>query len=100
MYMLHFTKNLSSFQWSKVDTVCTGPRAFHSSAYIPDLNSVALVGGIQCTEDGKTLRHKMGVILVNTSTWAWSSYLVSDDICLSSTKILHIGGTMLAYFGK
>ena len=99
MYMLQFTKDLSFFQWSKVDIACTGPRAFHSSAYMPESNSVALVGGIQCTYEGKTVRHKLGVMLVNTTTWAWRSFIVSDDICMSSTKILHIGGNMLVYFG-
>ena len=98
--MLEFSKDLKHFQWTKVNIACTGPRAFHSSAFIPKLNSVAIVGGIQCSENGTTVRHQLGVLLVNINTWAWGNYKLSDSICLSSTKILHIGGNMLAYFGE
>ena len=99
MYMLEFDKDLKVFEWTKVQIGCTGARAFHSSCFLPHLNSVALVGGISCNGQGVTQRHKLGVVLINVSSWAWAQYVVSDDICLSSTKILLVGENKLAYFG-
>ena len=100
MWILEFDKDLKVFEWTKVRIGDTGARAFHSSAFLQKMNSVVLVGGICSNEEGITVRHKMGVVIVNTSTWAWAEYVASDSICLSSTKILPVGDNKLAYFGK
>ena len=82
-----------------VQQCTTGPRAFHSAAYLPKLDSVALIGGISCNEHGPSIRHNLAVVLVNTTTWAWSRYDLSNDIFLSSTTILPIKDNQLLYFG-
>ena len=99
MYLLEFDKDLTVFEWTKVQIASTGARAFHSSSFLPKLDSVALVSGIICNEQGRTERHKLGVVLVNVSMWSWTHYVVSDDIFLSSTKTLLVGDNKLAYFG-
>lgn len=99
MYLLQFDADLKGFEWRRVQIGCTGPRAFHSAEYLPKLDSVAIVGGICCDEGGATIRHKLGVLLVNTTTWAWKQYELSSDIHLSSTKLLKVAENKLLYLG-
>ena len=100
MYLVEFDNNLTSFKWSKVPIDCTGPRAYHSSTFIPNLNSVAICGGVTCGADGQCVRQNLDVTLVNISNWSWNKIkFKSNDICLSSTKMLLVGENTLAYFG-
>ena len=99
MYTLDFDSSLTTFQWNKVPIGCTGPRAHHSCTFLPNLNSIAIVGGITCAEDGTCVRQKLAVVLVDISTWVWTEFKISDDLCLSSTKMVLAGRNTLAYFG-
>ena len=93
-------KNLTlQIELYQVPIGCTGPRAFHSAAYLAKMESVALIGGIACNEQGASTRHKLAVVLVNISTWAWSQYVLSDEIFLSSTTVLTLKDNQILYFG-
>ena len=36
MYLLEFDKDLTVFEWTKVQIASTGARAFHSSSFVSD----------------------------------------------------------------
>ena len=76
-----------------------GARAFHSATYVPKLGAVAIVGGTTSNIDGSLYRQKLCVTLINISTWSFTEYKVSDEICLSSTKMLLANPTTLLFFG-
>ena len=99
MFLVEFDNSLTSFKWSKVPIACTGPRAYHSCTFVPSLNSIAIVGGITSSADGTCVRQNLAVILVNISDWTWNKIKLSDDIYLSSTKMLLTGSNTLVYFG-
>lgn len=99
MYLVDFDNSLTNFTWSKVPIGCTGPRAYHSCTFVPNLDSIAIVGGITSHKDGTCVRQKLAVTLVNTSNWTWNEIIVSNDIYLSSTKMLLAGSNTLVYFG-
>ena len=89
IYILAQHHHKSSYRSCKVPIGCTGWR--HSWTFLPNLNSMAIVGGITCDEDGTCVRQKLAVVLVNISTWFWTEFKISDDLFLSSTKRgLHI----------
>ena len=90
---------MKGFQWRKIDIACTGPRAHHSAAYLPKKGQLAILGGIRCDEQGVNTRNNLSVILVNVSTWSWDEIVVSDNIFLSSTKLLTVHDNKLLYFG-
>ena len=98
MYLLEFDKNLSNFEWTKLPISCP-PRAYHSAAFIPKLGAVALIGGIICDKDGRCSRQNLNVILINIRDWSWTEHKLSDDIFLSSTKVVLVQATTLLYFG-
>lgn len=99
MYLLKFDQEMVGFEWRKIDIACTGPRAHHSAAYLQRKGQLAILGGIHCDEQGLTTRHNLSVILVNVSTWSWDQIVVSDNIFLSSTKLLTVHDSKLLYIG-
>ena len=102
LYLLEFDKILSNFRWSKIETVHGFPaRAYHSAEFLPKLGAVAIVGGITCDKDGQCVRNNINVILIHISNWSWTVYDLSNqqEVFLSSSKVLLVQPTTLAYFG-